>query len=171
MVHDEVDRATGLPGGGGGPGLHELGAPAGIDEVVEAHAGKWYSSSRANMLGISPKLWRLMVKRRPTLMPAAWQLRIPSRRGKRPGLGPKAVIHGGGAVQADADVGQADLLKVHRQVPADQGAVGGNDRPHALGDRLGHEFQQVLPHQRFPSRKQDHRRPVGLQVQEQVWAA
>ena len=64
------------------------------------------------MPGISWTLKRLIVKRRPTLMPASWQLRMPSRAApKAPGHAPEAVVDLLHAVQADAHVGQADVLE------------------------------------------------------------
>ena len=80
-------------------------------------------------------------------------------RGKGAGLAPELVVDRLGAVQADAHVGQAQVLEAPGHVPVNQGAVGGDHGPHAQGHGLIHQVEEVRPHQGLAPGKQHHRHP------------
>ncbi len=71
------------------------------------------------------------------------------------------------AVEADADVGQTDIFECPGHGGGDQGAVGGNDGPHALGDRIFGQFRQVRPHQGLAAGKQHDRDAESRQIIDQ----
>ena len=88
-------------------------------------------------------------------MPAVWQLRMPSSAGAEGARHrAEAVVDGFHPVDADADVGQADLLQGVRHLGGDQGAVGGDHGAHALGHGVGGQVGQVLAHEGLPAGKQ-----------------
>jgi len=59
----------------------------------------------------------------------------------------EAVVDGFHPVDADADVGQADLLQGVRHLGGDQSTVGGDHGAHALGHGVGGQVGQVLAHE------------------------
>ena len=68
------------------------------------------------------------------------------------------------AVQGNAHVGKPHLLELAGLFLGDEGAVGGNDRTHALGRGMAGQFHQVLAHQGLAAREEHDRRAVGGQV-------
>jgi hypothetical protein len=84
-----------------------------------------------------------------------------------PGHGSEAVVHLLHSVQADSHVGQPDLFQSLGDGRGDQGAVGGDDGTHALGDGIGGELRQVPARQRLASGKEHHRNAECSQIVEQ----
>ena len=148
--------------------FHQLAAPAGIDQVVEADAGNVIFFHQVedgrHLLIIEPAHRKAQSHLEAHLLAVAH----PGHgRGKGPGFPPEPVVGGGSAVQADAHVRQAQVAQLPGPLPVDEGAVGGDHRPHAVGHGKLHQFRQVRPHQRFAPGKQHHRHAEILQVAEQ----
>ena len=124
------------------------------------------SSISWKMLGISWTLKRLRVNRRPTSMPCRLAVADPVQGGAEGARhGPEAVVDLLHAVQADADVAeQADLFQGAGHGGGDQGAVGGNDRPHPLAHGVGRELRQIFAHERLAAGEKDHRHAEGRQI-------
>ena len=57
-----------------------------------------------------------------------------------------------------------------RPFPVDEGAVGGDHGPHAVGHGPRHQFREVRPHQGFAAGKQHDRHAEILQVGKQSQA-
>jgi len=68
------------------------------------------------------------------------------------------------AIQADADIGQADLLQHRRLFPGKQSTVGGKHRPHAPFDSVLGKLRKILPHQGFAAGKEQDGAAEGGQI-------
>ena len=148
--------------------LHQLGAPAGVDQVVEADAGNVVFLHQVedgrHFLVIEAADGEAQAHLEARLLAVAH----PGHgRGKGPGLAPESVVGRLGAVQADAHVREPQVLQAPGHLRGDEGAVGGDHRPHAVGHGPVHQFQQVGPHQGLAPGKQHHRHAEILQVPEQ----
>ena len=90
----------------------------------------------------------------------------PHRRCEGPGHPPEAVMRRLGAVQAHADVGEADLPEDPGLPFADQRSVRRDDRPHPALHGKPRQLRQVGPHQRLAARKQKDRRAEARQIRD-----
>ena len=163
FVHDEVDR---------GPGfgviqvfLDQLGAPARVDQMVKAHAGDvpiaQYVENFGYFCGIA-----FVDGEAQADLDALFLTVFQAFKGAavRALDAPETVVHVFAAVQGHSHVRQAHAFERLGHVAVNQGAVGGDDRPHAFGRGVFGQFGQVLADQGFPAGKQHDRRAEGRQI-------
>ena len=73
-------------------------------------------------------------------------------------------MHGLHAVQRNAHIGKPYGLEFAGLGLGDERAVGGDDRPHALGRGVAGQLHQVFAHQGLTAGKKHDRRAVGGQI-------
>ncbi len=163
LVHEQVDHGAGF--GVVQVFLDQFGAAAGVHQVVEADARHFKVAQQLEQLGHLALVALVDGEAQAHLQPFGLAiLDAFQRAAERAGHGAEPVVHLFAAVQRNADVGQAHFLQFAGLLLGDQGAVGGDDRPHAARGGVLGQFHQVLAHQRFAAGKEHHRRAVGGEI-------
>ena len=164
-----ADQVQELPGLGVAQGLrHQLAAPAGVDQVVEADAWDFVLFHQVEDGGHFLVVEAADGEPEAHLESCLLAVAHPGHgRGEGTLLAPELIVDGLGAVQADAHVRKAQVLEAPGQAPVYEGAVGGDHGPHPVGHGPGHQVKEIRPHQGLAAGEQHHRHAEILQIPEQ----
>ncbi len=168
-VHDQVHRGAGL--GVAQVFLNEMASPARIDEVVEADAGDPLLFEEVEDAADVLDIAAVHGEAQAHLDPAP-QAGADAGEGQVKGArdAAEAVVGLLESVEADADVGEVDLLEPGRHLVPDQGAVGGDDGAQVAGAGVGNELEDVGAHQGFAAGEEDDRHAEVGEVIDQAHA-
>jgi len=151
--------------------VDELAASPGVDQVVETDPGNVTGfeqvKDRRDFRGIESIHGEPKADLDPCLLTGGNAVQ-----GSGEGTlhSPEAIVHLFHAVKTDSDIGQPDHFELASNGRGDQGAVGGDDRPHAFLHRIGCQFLQIRAYQRFATGKQHDGAAESRQVVENLLA-
>ena len=163
FVHDEIDHGAGF--GVVEVFLDHFGAAARVDEVVEADARHFEFAQQLEDLGDFDHVALVDGEAQADLEALGLAVfKALQRLLEGVGHAAELVVDLFRAVQRDADVGKIDGLEFAGLFLGDQGAVGGDDRAHALFGGVAREFGQILTDQRFAAGEQHDGSAVGGEI-------
>ena len=148
--------------------LHQLAAPAGIDEVIEANPVNVFLFQEVKNLRDILDVPAVNGETKAYFDPRFLAMMDAPQGGIKGSFHPsKAVVGLPHPVQAYSNIGKPDPFQLPGDLFGDQGAIGGNDRAHTPVGGHSNQVQEVLPQQRFPPGKKNDRRSKPGQVFDQ----